>query len=246
LLEWWQPWPVASDKALRAAWADGLRRPKGGLEALPDFIALPRDEEGRTIIQQSRVTAVVEARDAWASELGALDAVTRSITRGQLVMPRISAPSQQKALRNHPSWENDEDVKRALGPVIAKWLASGVLEEYVAWDDRMPILLQPCCAVPKETAPFYCLITDARFANKFYCDWGVTYTTAAPLSSTLKRCHFHFSIDISDAYNLSLWAGCGGELRPVQWPVIVSKGPGQPNEVSWVDAMVNGCTPSTC
>ena len=37
--------------------------------------------------------------------------------------------------------------------VIAKWLASGVLE-YVAWDDRMPILLQPCGAVPKGTAPF--------------------------------------------------------------------------------------------
>ncbi len=77
--------------------------------------------------------ALVEARD---TELGTLDAVTRSITRGQLVMPRISAPSQQTVLRNHPSWENDEDAKRALGPVIAKWLVSGVLE-YVAWDDRV-------------------------------------------------------------------------------------------------------------
>jgi hypothetical protein len=109
---------------------------------------LPSSETSRPIIPQSRVTALVEARDAWASELGTLDAVTRSITRGQLVMPRISAPSQQKALSNHPSLENDEDAKRALGPVIAKWLASGVLE-YVAWDDRMPILLQPCGAVPK-------------------------------------------------------------------------------------------------
>jgi hypothetical protein len=106
----------------------------------------------------------------------------------------------------------------------------------------MPILLQPCGAVPKGTAPFYRLITDARFANKFYSDWGVTYTTAAQLN----RCDFHFSIVISDAYHLSLWAGCGGELRPVQRPVIVSNGPGQPSEVSWVDAMVNGCTPSTC
>jgi hypothetical protein len=52
--------------------------------------------------------------------------------------------------------------------------------EYVAWDDKMPILLQPCGAVPKGTAPFYRLITDARFNNKFYSDW-VTYTTAAQL-----------------------------------------------------------------
>ena len=95
----------------------------------------------------------MEALEAWATELGSLDAVTRYIMRGQLVMPRISAPSQQTVLRNHPSWENDEDAKRALGPVIAKWLASVVLE-YVAWNDSMPILLQPCGYVPKGSAPF--------------------------------------------------------------------------------------------
>ena len=216
---------------LRSRWLDAVRRDAGGLESLPDFIALPRDEEGRPIIPTSRVTALVEAREAWATELGTLDAVTRSITRGQLVMPRVSAPSQQTVLRNHPSWERDADAKRALGPVIAKWLASGVLE-FVAWNDRLPILLQPCGAVPKGTAPFYRLITDARFANKLYSDWGVTYTTAAQLSSTLNRCDFHFSIDISDAYHLALWAGCGGELRPIRRPVITSRGPGQPNEVT--------------
>jgi hypothetical protein len=236
---------VVSSRPLRSRWLDGARRSVGGLESLPDFIALPRDEEGRPIIPTSRVTALVEAREAWATELGTLDAVTRSITRGQLVMPRISAPSQQTILRNHPSWEKDEDAKRALGPVIAKWLATGVLE-YVGWDDRMPVLLQPCGAVPKGTAPYYRLITDARFANRLYSDWGVTYTTAAQLSSTLNRCDFHFSIDISDAYHLSLWAGCGGELRPTKRPIITSDGPGQPNRVTWIDALVNGCDPSTC
>jgi hypothetical protein len=34
---------IASDRALCATWADGPRRRKDGLEALPDFIALPRD-----------------------------------------------------------------------------------------------------------------------------------------------------------------------------------------------------------
>ena len=47
--------------------------------------------------------ALVEAKEAWATELGTLDAVPRSITRGQLVMLRIAAPSQQTALLNHPS-----------------------------------------------------------------------------------------------------------------------------------------------
>ena len=40
-----------------------------------------------------------------------------------------------------------------------------------AWDDRMPVLLQPCGAV-QGTAPFYGPITDARFANLLYSDWG--------------------------------------------------------------------------
>jgi hypothetical protein len=176
--------------------------------------------------------------------LGQLDAVSSAITRGKLVMPKISSPSQQTALRNHPSWEDDPKAKAALGPVIAKWLASGVLE-YVGWDDRVPVLLQPCGAVPKGTAPFYRLITDARFANSMYADWGVTYTTAAQLSSTLNKCDFTFSIDISDAYHLALWTGCGGELRPTRRPVVSTAADGQAR-VSWIDAMVNGCTPSTC
>ena len=69
--------------------------------------SVPTDEEGSPIIPTSRVTALVEAKEEWATELGTLDAVPRSITRGQPVMPRIAAPSQQTALRNHPSWEKD-------------------------------------------------------------------------------------------------------------------------------------------
>ena len=77
----------------------------------------------------------------------------------------------------------------------------------------MLVLLQPCWAVPKGRAPFYRLITDARFANEIYSYWGVSYTAGAQLSSILNRCDFTFSVDISDAYHLSLWAGCGGELQ---------------------------------
>ena len=235
---------IAAPKRLRIRWLEDARRDAGGLESLPDFIALPRDEAGRPILPKSRVTALVEAQEAWACELGQLDAVSSAITRGKLVMPKVSAPSQQTALRNHPSWEDDPAAKAALGPVIAKWLASGVLE-YVGWDDRVPVLLQPCGAVPKGTAPFYRLITDARFANTMYADWGVTYTTAAQLSSTLNKCDFTFSVDISDAYHLALWAGCGGELRPTKRPVVSTAADGQAR-VTWIDALVNGCTPSTC
>ena len=86
---------------LRAQWLEEARRDADGLGSPPDFISLPRDEEGRPIIPMSRVTALVEAKEAWAtdSELGTLNAATRSITRGQLVIPRIAAPSQQLSQR---------------------------------------------------------------------------------------------------------------------------------------------------
>ena len=177
---------VVSDRRLWSRRLADIHRAPGGLLSLPDFICLPRDESGRPIVPKSSVTALVEAQEAWHSELGPIDGVSSAIVRGLLVMPKIAAPSQQTVLRNHPSFENDAAAKAALGPVIAKWLAEGVLE-YVAWDDRVPILLQPCGAVPKgsASAPFFRLITDTRFANQMYSDWGVSYTSAAQLSSVL-------------------------------------------------------------
>ena len=236
---------VTSTRTLRIRWLEDVRRSAGGLESLPDFICLPRDESGRPIIPLSRVTALVEAQKAWHTELGQLDAVTSAIVRGKLVMPKVSSPSQQTVLRNHPSFENDEKAKEALGPVIAKWLATGVLE-YVGWNDRVPILLQPCGAVPKGTAPFYRLITDARFGNQLYSDWGVSYTSAAQIGQALHRCDFTFSSDIADAYHLSVLRGCGGRLRPVRRPVVGKDSRTGKNYVTWVDGLVNGCTPSTC
>ena len=109
---------IASTGPLRVGWLEDNRRARGGLETLPDFFALPRDEQGRPIIPATRVTALVEAREAWATELGQIDEVTRAITSGLLVMPRIASPTRQTALRNHPSWENDLGAKQALGPVI--------------------------------------------------------------------------------------------------------------------------------
>ena len=52
-------------------------------------------------------------------------------------------------------------------------------------------------------------------------------------------------MDISDAYHLSLWAGCDGELRAVRRPVPSTRQDGA-ERLAWIDALVNGCTPSTC
>ena len=41
-------------RRLRVQWLEEARRDAGGLEPLPDFISLPRDEEGRPIIPTPR------------------------------------------------------------------------------------------------------------------------------------------------------------------------------------------------
>ena len=52
------------EKRLRPQWLEEARRAAGSLESLPDFVALPQDEDGRPIIPTSQATALVEARDA--------------------------------------------------------------------------------------------------------------------------------------------------------------------------------------
>ena len=80
---------VVADRRIRIRWGAETRRATGGVETLPDFIALRRDEQGRLIIPRTRVTALVEAQQAWGSESGTLDAVTATIVAGKLVMPKL-------------------------------------------------------------------------------------------------------------------------------------------------------------
>jgi hypothetical protein len=75
------------------------------------------------------------------SALSLTMAATAPASRKMVTTRRRALESKPMLSAQSASWENDENAKRALGPVIAKWLASGVLA-YVAWDDRMPILLQ--------------------------------------------------------------------------------------------------------
>jgi hypothetical protein len=66
---------------------------------------------------------------------------------------------------------------------------------------------------------------------------------AAQQNSTLNRCNFHFSIDISDEYHLLLCAGCGSHPAARLGRRKSQRGAGR---LTWIDALVNGCTLSTC
>ncbi len=105
-------------------------------------------------------------------------------------------------------------AQKALGLIIAEWLAQGVLE-YVQWDDRKT---GPPAAL---WGTFYnWLITDARFGNTMCSDWGVTYSSAADPSAALQPRDFTWSANPQGAYHLSVFAGCGGALRPCRRPTV--------------------------
>jgi hypothetical protein len=83
--------------------------------------------------------------------------------------------------------------------------------------------------IPQGNGPALQVDYGRARTNTLCWDWGVTYTTAAQLSSALCRCDTTFSADISDACHLSLWAGCGGGLRPTRRPIVsTAAGEGPP------------------
>jgi hypothetical protein len=74
-----------------------------------------------------------------------------------------------------------------------------------------------------------------------YSDWGVTYASAADLSASLQPRDFTWSADLQDAYHLSVFAGCGGALRPCKRPI-----PNGDGTISWIDGFIVRCAPDTC
>ena len=67
---------VVANCRISIRWDAETKRATGGLKTRPDFIAMPRDEQGRPIIQRTPVTTLVKARVAWESEVARL---TRSL-----------------------------------------------------------------------------------------------------------------------------------------------------------------------
>ena len=95
--------------------------------------------------------------------------------------------------------------------------------------------------MPKGSAPFYQLITDASFGITVYSDWDVAYTSASDLSAALHFRDFTWSADLENAYHLSVFAGCCGTLRPCKQPVVAGDGQGP-----CINSYMVSCTPSTC
>ena len=155
---------VSSRQPLRVAWLEDIccvQCVAGGLESLPDYIALPRDEAGGPIIPATLVTANLEAQEAWACELGTLDGVTNSIVYGKLVISRVYAavcPLAEHSVAQSPvvgcrGKTTRQVARRSHGRARARRVER-------SFADLATILRSGA----EGTAPFYRLITDARFA----------------------------------------------------------------------------------
>ena len=207
---------------------------------MPEYIRLKRDAKGWPVQPRGWVTSLVEHSGAWHTELGPLDAITAVVVDGKLSMPKPSFPTRGSWRPNHPSWERNEEAKRALGPKLAEWIAQGIVEVVPPWC-QPPLFVEPLGAVDKATDPFWRLILDARISNEFHDEWGVWYLSIAALAALLDECDIIFAEDLVDAYHLSVFAGCTGRL---QWVDMLVFGPD--GTLIWQKRLVLGCDPSSC
>lgn len=207
----------------------------------PTYIRLACDPcTGLPQLPSARVTDVVERADVWETRLGPLDGTSQAIVRGLFMYPRRSWAYAPSWLRNHPSWEEDEQAKAALGPTIATWLHSGVLE-FVPSDCDPPLVVEPVGAVAKSSEPWYRLITDARRSNMELDEWPVRYWTVLEAAAALRTCALLCADDAKDAYHLSAFAGCTGVLISDDGPCLQPDG-----TVAWSKRYFLGCSPRTC
>ena len=207
---------------------------------MPDFIRLKRDASGRPVFPKRFVTSLVAARHEWHRILGPLDAVTAAIVDGKLVMPKPKFPLRPSWRKNHASWENNHEARRALGPKFAAWMCQCIVE-IVPPGCPLPLFIEPLGAVDKATDPFWRLILDARLSNEHHDEWGVWYLSVSALAALLDHCDVMFAEDLEDAYHLSAFAGCTGELR---WSRVLTFD--EQGSLVWAWRLVLGCDPTTC
>ncbi len=112
---------------------------------------------------------------------------------------------------NHASWEQNEAAKIALGPKFAIWIWQGIVE-IVPRGCPLPLFIEPLGAVDKTTSPFWRLILDALLSNEFQDPWGVWYFSVWQLAALPDHGDVMFAEDLEDAYHLSIFSGCTGQL----------------------------------
>lgn len=198
--------------AFREQLPESPKLQEGHLVSLPGFLSLPYDAESSSrILPQITVTAIVERRKEWHTRLCPLDGATAAIVNGHFVYPRDSWDWNPLQTHNHPSWERNAEAKAALGPTFAAWIHSGIVE-WIPSSCNPPLIIEPIGAVQKSTPPFWRMISDARRSNTSIGKWPIRCMNLQEMISALDFGAIMCADDVQDAYHLSAFAGCTGEL----------------------------------
>jgi len=160
------------------------------------------------------VAHLTYAHEAWARRMGNLPAELVAILEGRYCISKNMQNMRPIFRKNLASWTDNPEAQEALWPEVAKMLWRGTFE-YMSRGMRMPLAIMAVSAVPKATAPFWRLVTDARPVNVFADKWNVKYMSIKTLRLILGPKSLFWSIDLKSAYHLTVLGGCG---RP--WKII--------------------------
>ena len=106
------------------------------------------------------------AKPFWHRYFGTLSAELETILDGTFTVAKNGLQLRPIFQRNHPRWETDEYAQQVLATVMTQCFNAGSLE-FVERLHRLPHCILAIGSVPKNTAPFRRLITDARPINKY-------------------------------------------------------------------------------
>ena len=180
------------------------------------------------------------ARD-WKEIMGTLSAELTIVLEGRYAISRTDLPIVPVFFKNHKSWVEKPEARKALWPVIAQYLIMGQMED-VLNGDPLPLCILPIGAVPKKTPPLWRLILDCRYTNRFIDRWPVKYLSMAVLSLLLSWNCLFCVVDIKAAYLMTQLGGCGRKPRKVKR---LKTNESQTGYVEW-EGSVAGCTASDC
>ena len=125
--------------------------------------------------------------------------------------------------------------------VMTQWSNAGSLE-FVERTHRLPHCILAIGSVPKNTAPFRWLITDARPINKYAERWRVRYATVQEVCLILTSCSLIWILDLFNAYHLVRLGGCRGKTRKLLRWITTQDGTGYVAAPTFE----SGCWPGSC
>ena len=225
-------WPRARFRHGRHFMDDRFR-----LKAVDDSVE-PKFKVFRTVRASD---GLQHAKPFWHRYFGTLSAELETILDGTFTVAKNGLPLRPIFQRNHPSWETDEYAQQVLATVMTQWFNAGSLE-FVERLHRLPHCILAIGSVPKNTAPFRRLITDARPINKYAERWRVKYATVQEICLMLTLCALIWVRDLCNAYHLVRLGGCRGSTRKLLRWITNHDGTGYEPAPTFE----SGCGPGSC